>query len=190
MINQGTQTSIASDAVGAVEYQKIKLDVGAAGASSLFTGTLGAVTNLAGGTITSLANIVKGTITKLEGGTLGVMAAGTLTAGTVQTYGLVHADYFSTVVSTGTVDLGTIKAAVAGSAIYITDMIISAGTATNVNIASGGTSTPIIGTLYFTDNGGMVSNFTAPLKTASGSALVYKQSASVPLSITVTGYVD
>ena len=73
-INEGTQTNVASDLVGATEYPVMKMDVGAAGASSLFTGTLGAVTNLAGGTIT-----------KVEGGTVGeitlVKTAGTLSAG-------------------------------------------------------------------------------------------------------------
>jgi hypothetical protein len=193
-INEGTQTNIATDPVGTVNYQKIKLDIGAAGVSSLFTGTIPAVSNLATGTLASVANVVKGTITKIEGGTIGVVAAGTvtsLTAGTIQTYGLRHADAFSTVVSTGTNTMGTIKATVAGSSIYVTDLIISAGSATNVEIASGGTSTPIMGTLFLSAQGGAVMNFVIPMMTASGSALVYKQSTAVsPLSITCNGYVN
>ena len=186
-INEGTQTGIATDAVGTLNYQIVKLNVGAAGADSLFTNTLGTVQNLN-----------KGTITRIEGGTIGALAVGTITAGTltnlatgtVSTIGLIHADRWATVVSSGTSTLGTIKAAVSGSAIYITDITISAGTATNVVVASGGTSTPILGTLFFSTNGGMVGNFRNPLNTVSGSALVYKQSVDGALTITASGYVD
>lgn len=172
-ITQGTQSNIQTDTVGTTNYQVIKLDVGAAGASSLFTGTLKEVSNL-----------VKGTVTKLEGGTVGVLAAGT-----VSTLGLVHADAWATVVSTGTTTLGTIKAAVSGSSIYVTDIIISAGSATTVVVASGGTSTPLIGSLQFAQYGGMVSNFRTPLITTAGSPLVYQQSVGCPLSVTAQGYV-
>ena len=187
-ITQGTQTNVFTKVVtGGTEVQVVKLDIGSG-------------TNLAdfGGTITEVGNLVKGTITKLEGGTLGNLSAGTLTAltngtigaGTIQPYGLRHADAFSTVISSGTSTLGTIKAAVSGSAIYLTDLIISTGTITNVEIASGGTSTPIIGTLHLSTNGGAVINFNTPVSTASGSALVFKQSVSGPLTITALGYVD
>ena len=50
-ITEGTAKAIAADDVSSVWYQRIKLDVGADGAASPFTGTIGAVTNLAGGTI-------------------------------------------------------------------------------------------------------------------------------------------
>src|SRR3990167_10318073 len=79
-ITQGTQTDIATDDVSGVQFQKIKLDVGADGASSAFTGTLGAVTNLTGGTVT-----------RLEGGSV-VVTAGTLqnlVTGTVNFIGTV-----------------------------------------------------------------------------------------------------
>lgn len=39
LINQGTQTSVATDAVGTVNYQIVKLDFGTAGTTSLFGGT-------------------------------------------------------------------------------------------------------------------------------------------------------
>lgn len=171
LINQGTQTTVKSDLVSAVEYPVFKLDRGAAGASSLFTGTVDAVTNLAGGTVT-------------------VLAKGTVAAGTVDTISQLPPNSWGTVVSTGTLTLGTIKAAVAGSQIFVTDLIISAGSATNVEIGSGGTSTPIMGTLYFNANGGAVINFRSPIATTSGSALVFKQSAAIsPLSITAQGFV-
>src|SRR3990167_1518712 len=124
LINEGTQTNIAADAVGTQQYPYVKLDIGAAGAASAFTGTLGAITNLVGGTIT-----------KVNGGTVVVNSLGTLSQGTVQTFGQRHADEFATVISSGTSTLGTIKAAVSGSAIYVTNMVISSGSATNIVIA-------------------------------------------------------
>lgn len=185
-VNEGTQTNIAADTIGTVNYQIIKLNVGAAGADSLFTNTLG-----------TLQNLNKGTVTRVEGGTIstnqlnGTMTAGTLNAGTVITLGMRHADEFATVIASGTSVLGTIKAAVSGSAIYITGLFISAGSATNVEIASGGTSTRIAGTYFLNANGGVaLTPIDPPLRTASGSALVYKQSADIPLSIGAVGYVD
>lgn len=156
-INQGTQTNVATDAVGTVNYQIIKLDRGAAGASSLFTGTVDAVTNLA--------------------------------TGTVSTIGLSHPNYWGTVVSSGTSTMGTIKAAVAGSVIYVTDVTISVGSASNVSICSGTSTIPILGSLFFNANGGLVGNYNTPLQTVSGSALVYIQSANGPLTIQAAGYV-
>ena len=121
-----------------------------------------------GGTITSVTN---------------------LAFGTVDTF-YRHPDRFATVVSTGTSVMGTVKGSVGGSAIYVTDLVISAGTATNVEIGDGGTSKPIVGTLHFATNGGAVINFHTPISTTAGSALVYKQSANGPLTITASGYVD
>lgn len=185
-INQGTQTNIATDAIGTVNYQIVKLDRGAAGASSLFTGTVDAVTNLAGGTVSSVANLVKGTITRVEGGTLNSVGGTVIT----DNFTFRHGDAFATVINVGTSVFGTIKPAVSGSCIYVTDLVVSVGTASNVVIASGGTSTPILGTLHLSTNGGAVMNFKTPIATASGSALVYKQSADGPLTITALGYVD
>ena len=189
LVNEGTQTNIASDTVGTQQYQLVKLNVGAAGVDTLFTNTLGTLTNLG-----------KGTVTRLEGGTLTALAAGTITqgtlgvvaAGTVATLGLRHTDEFATVVNTGTSVMGTIRGSVAGSAIYVTGLVISAGSATNVEIASGGTSTPILGTIYLNANGGVaLTPINPPLRTASGSALVFKQSSAIsPLSITCVGYID
>jgi len=118
--------------------------------------------------------------------------AGTTTqTGTMQIIGLRHADEFATLVSSGTSTLGTIKGGVSGSAIYITGLVISVGSASNVVIASGGTSTPILGTLFFNANAGVVAMpFDPPIRTASGSALVYQQSTNGPITITVVGYVD
>ena len=87
--------------------------------------------------------------------------------------------------------MGTIRAAVSGSLIYVTGMVISVQAPSNVEIASGGTSTPILGTLFFAGSGGVAAMpFDPPIRTASGSALVYKQSANTGMSITVVGYID
>ena len=166
-INQGTQTSINTTTVGTVETQVVRIDVGSGTASQQWRGLV----TENGGTLNRT-----GTVLNVNFGTFDTFYR--------------HPDRFATVVSTGTNTLGTIKPAVSGSAIYVTDIIISAGTATNVEIASGGTSTPIMGTLHFSDNGGAVMNFVTPLSTASGSALVYKQSVAGPLTITTQGYVD
>lgn len=165
-INQGTQTQIYTKTNAGTEVQVIKLDIGSGTTLQDF-----------GGTVLAVNNVANGTINRINGGT-------------VDTIGFIHPDKFATVVSSGTSTLGTIKAAVAGSAIFVTDITISAGSASNVVVASGGTSTPILGTLFFNANGGMVGNFRTPLSTAVGSALVFQQSANGPLTFTVEGYVD
>ena len=151
-----------------------------------------------GGTIPTIANLTNGTVRISVGtvatGTLQNLVSGTINSGTVESLniGRRHADEFATVVTTGTNVLGTIRAAVAGSAIYVTGLVISVGSATNVEIASGGTSTPITGTFYLNANGGVaLTPIDPPLRTASGSALVYKQSAAIsPITITAVGYID
>jgi hypothetical protein len=136
---------------------------------------------------------------RTDGGTIGSITgmAAVSTLGTVVNlnFGTVdsfyrHPDAFATVISSGTSVVGTIKAAVSGSAIYVTDLIVSAGTATNVEIGNGGTSLPLVGTLFLNTNGGAVMNFRSPVKTSVGSALVYKQSVNGPVTLTVQGYVD
>ena len=181
VITEGTQSTIKTTDSGG-HIQHVRED----------GGTIGIVSNLTNGTVrVGVGTITTGTLQNLVSGTINAIAAGTITNGTVITQGLRHADEFATVVSTGTNVLGTIRAAVAGSAIYVTDLVVSAGSATNVEIASGGTSTRVLGTLYLNANGGAVMNFTTPIRTASGSALVYKQSAAIsPLSISVQGYID
>ncbi len=167
-VTQGTQSNLANDPVGTNIYPISKIDIGAAGASVPFTGTF------LGGTID------KGTIAQV----------GTVNSGTVDSVSQMPPNYWGTTVSNGTTTLGTIKPAVSGSAIFVTDLIISVGTlASNVVIGAGGTSTPFIGTLSFAANGGMVSNFRVPGSVTSGSALVYQQSVGIPLTITAQGFV-
>lgn len=180
LLNQGTQSAVPTDLIGTLNYPIVKLDVGALGASSPFTGTLGAVTNFAGGTITSL---VKGTIST------GTINTGTINTGTVDSVSQFPLNSFGTTVTTGTNTLGTIKPAVSGSAIFVTDILVSAGTTTTLVIGMGGTSTPLIGTISLAANGGFVSNYRVPGSVISGSALVYQQSVGGVLSLSVNGFV-
>jgi len=171
-ITQGTQTNIKTTTDSGAEIQHTRVDGGTVGVLS------------------SVSNLVKGTITALAAGTITGGTLQNLNFGTVDTY-YRHPDRFATVVSSGTNTMGTVKAGIAGSAIYVTDLIVSAGSATNVEIGNGGTNLPLIGTLHLSANGGAVMNFTTPISTSAGSALVYKQSTAVsPLSITCLGYVD
>lgn len=163
LINQGTELPIMTDTVGTLRYQVIKLDVGASGAAVPFVAT----------TPITVGTLNKGTV-----------------VGTVDVVSQDAPGAFATTIASGTSTLGTIKAAVGGSVIYVTDLVVSVGTvASNVTIASGGTSTPMMAPLSFAANGGMVSNFSVPIRTASGSALVYKQSFDGVLSITASGFV-
>ena len=184
-VNQGTQTVMAADDLSSVYYPRVKISVGADGVAADWQGTISSV---AAGTQNTLGTV--GVVNSIVAGTQNTLGTvGNLNFGTVDLF-YRHVDRFATVVSTGTTTLGTIKALVSGSAIYVTDLIISAGSATVVVIGNGGTSTPMIGSLQLNQNGGMVANFVTPLATASGSALVYQQSVGCPLSITCAGYVD
>jgi len=171
-IQEGTQTFLKSTTVGTTEVSHVQIE----------GGTVGLVSVLAKGTIA--VGTVSMTTGTMNGGTLS-----NLNFGTVDSF-YRHPDEFATVVSTGTSTLGTLKAAVSGSAIYITDLTVSAGTATNFELGNGGTATPILGTLHLDDLGGAVMNFRTPIRTSAGSALVYKQSVDGPLTITAQGYVD
>lgn len=178
LITQGTATNLPVDLIGTVNYPIAKLDIGALGASVPFTGTLGAVTNVAGGTIGVLT---AGTITGLS--------KGTISTGTVDAISQFPPNQWGTnVVTTGSA-LGTIKAAVAGSAIFITDLIISAGSTTSLFIGMGGSSTPFMANINLGATGGFVSNFRVPGSITSGSALVYQQTVPGTLSIYATGFV-
>lgn len=161
VVNFGTQGTLASDDISSVHYPRVKIAVGADGVAADWAGTIGTIVNLNNGSIDAL-NI-----------------------------GRRHADEFATVVTSGTSTLGTIRAAVTGSVIYVTGVVISVQAASNVVVASGGTSTPILGTLFFAGSGGVAAMpFDPPIRTASGSALVYQQSANTGMSITAVGYID
>src|SRR3990167_1000978 len=159
-INEGTQTSIYSELLSGTEIPKFKLDIGAAGASSAFTGTLGAVTNLAGGTVT-----------RIGGGSI-VVTGGTINTGTIfaQTIGteLKPTNEIATQVTLTGTATGTLVAANTGSIHYVTSLIMSVQSSGRVVIASGTPTSPIVGTMHFGDNGGIAAMpINPPLRTAS-----------------------
>lgn len=194
-VTEGTQTDVYSVANAGTEIPIVKLDIGGGTAVSDFGGTLPVVTtvaNLTNGTVrVSVGTITTGTLQNLVSGTINALAAGTIAAGTVQTFGLRHADEFATVVTSGTSTLGTIRSLVSGSAIYVTGIAISVQAASNVVIGNGGTSLPILGTLFFAGSAGIaLTPIDPPLRTTAGSALVYQQSANTGMTITAVGYID
>lgn len=78
-VNEGTAKNVATDAVGTVNYQVIKVDVGTAGASSPWTGNV-VVTS---GSITQIAGT-----TKLDGRVArNILSYGTTFGGTAAGYG-------------------------------------------------------------------------------------------------------
>ena len=171
-INEGTQTVMKSTDNTSVQTPHVNVD------------------NVTG-TLAEISNIVKGTTTEVEnlaGGTVGIV-----TAGTVDTVGLRHADAYGSSVSvasgTGGADL---HGAVAGSSIFVTDLVISVGdTAMQVSLHPGGTAnTATFGPYDFAANGGAVVNFRTPRQVTSGSALVYTTNADGTVTIEIDGYIN
>lgn len=191
-ITEGTQTDVLSYLNAGTEIPAVKLDTGVGTAVLNWGGTIPTVANLTNGTVRiSVGTITTGTLQNLVTGTINALAAGTITAGTVLTLGLRHADEFATAVSSVNTTMGTIRAAVAGSAIYVTSLVISVGVASNVVIGNGTNTNPMAGTFFFNSNGGIAAMpIDPPWRTSSGSALVYQQSATGSLTITATGYID
>jgi hypothetical protein len=171
-ITEGTTTNIKTTTDSGAEIQHIRAD----------GGTVGLLSSLTNGTVrVSVGTIVAGTLTALGNGTIG--------AGTVQTYGLRHADAFATITSnTGTM-LGTVKAGVAGSAHYITDMTISAQTEANVALYAGSTLVRA-GTYYLADNGGLVNNLNTPIIIDAGSEITFNTIGTGLVTLELRGYID
>ena len=186
-VNTGTAATIRTDDVSGVQYPVVKVDLGADGVSSAFTGTLGAVTNLAGGTVGILT---AGTLTALGAGTV---TAWTINRGTVQTIGtsIRHIAEFATAVTLTGTATGTLQAAVSGSVHYVTTLIVSVESAGRVSIASGTPTSLIIGTMNFNANGGIAAMpINPPLRTASGSALVFNQSGTGVIGLYAGGFTE
>lgn len=184
-INTGTTTFLPGDSVGTLTYPVTKIDIGAAGASSAWTGNVG----VGSGTITT--GSIKVTTGTVNAGTIntGTINTGTINIGTVDTKTALPLNYWGTTIQSSGTALGTLKALVSGSAIHITDIIISVGSASNVVIGNGSVGIPLLGTLNFNANGGIVSNFQSPLQATSGSPVVYQQTVAGPLSITANGFI-
>lgn len=146
LVTQGTQTQLANDVVGTNVYPVSKIDIGAAGASTLFTGTfLGGTINVG----TFQVNPVP-TITPLIQGTLG-------TAG---------GSFFGTLSA----------ASGAGTKQYITGISVAGQSGTvDVRILAGTAiqGTGILGAGVVTPGGGYVRDFTVPFMTGTNAELTY-----------------
>ena len=177
-LTQGTQTIIRTDLVMGTETQVVRLDIGSGTTASNF-----------GGTISRVTDLLKGTVTNLVSGTINALASGTISAGTVQPYGLRHADAFATIVSNSGTVLGTVKAGVAGSAHYITDMLISAQGACTAVVYAGSTLVRG-GTYYFGANGGLINNLNTPITIDAGSAITFSTVGTGLVTLEIRGYID
>src|SRR3990172_1149615 len=106
-INEGSSKYIHVDSVGTEVYNVTKIDIGAAGASNLFTGTITEVANLAKGTInvaTVSGNL--GTLSMLNAGTIAsvgtIPGVGTLTnVGSITNIGMLHGGTVGSVAGVG-----------------------------------------------------------------------------------------
>ena len=82
----------------------------------------------------------------------------------------------------------TIKAATSGSSIYITDLIISTGTAMNIQLQDGD-ATVMMYPVYLSANVPFEKTFSTPLKITASKALAIKGSAYGTVTCTFGGYV-
>jgi len=70
-------------------------------------------------------------------------------------------------------------------------LIVSVESTGRVAIASGTPTSPIIGTMTFAANGGIAAMpVNPPLRTTSGSALVFNQSGTGVIGIFASGYTE
>lgn len=154
LVTQGTQTQLANDVVGTNVYPISKIDYGAAGVSTLFTGTILQVTTISGIASGSVTGTIQQNpvpvVTPLNQGTLGTAGGsffGTLSAvsgaGTKQ-----YITGLSVIGQAGTVDVRIL----AGSAIQGTG-VLGAG-----NVVPGG---------------GYVRDFTNPFPTGTNAEITY-----------------
>ena len=144
LINAGTQISIANDSVGGTMYQTVKLDMGAPGASNPFSGTIPAISNLAGGTISSdtiiggtlqqLNNL--GTLPNLPGGSIAVTSIPNITNGTMNLIGTVNAIGTFPNLPGGTLNAGTVQVSGGTLGILTNGTLSSSGTSTGVGVLS------------------------------------------------------
>lgn len=97
VVNEGTQSAVAVDTVGTLDYGVVKLDVGATGVSSPFTGTLLETTTVStvaavgqihnAGTVAALPDLPGGTVDLVTT----VTTVGTVTGmGTLASVGVIH----------------------------------------------------------------------------------------------------
>ncbi len=127
LINPGTTTAVATDAIGTVQYQIVKLDVGADGVSAPLSSSnpLPTTSTVTAGTITKVTNLAGGSVI--------------VTSGTIDSLPNISG---SVVMTVGTISsippISGSVAMTAGTITSIPDIDINSGTITKVtNIASG-----------------------------------------------------
>lgn len=190
-VTAGTTNGLPVDTVSGTMFPYSKIDVGAVGSSVPWQGS---VTVNGGSIVQTVGTVNTGTINTgtinvgtfvANGGTIG-----TLGIGTVDAVSALPLNVWGTTINTAASAFGTIKAAVSGSTIYITDLEISMGIVPGtVALYSGGTAFVIAGTWSFNANGGLVTNRKTPIFATSGSAICYQQQGTATLSITASGFV-
>lgn len=165
------------------------------------------VANIVGGTQDTLGTVdllKNGTLSVVKAGTIGlvgtvpgigVLADGTikkitnLAGGTVEAVNMPHSDDFGAVGTLGGTATGTIKALVSGSAIIVTDLMISSEGAATVIIGDG-TPTSRLAEIFFPSGANTpITGLLTPIKTTSGSALVYSTGGGTA-AVTATGYIN
>lgn len=169
LVTQGTQTAVYSLNNGGTEIPVIKLDVGAGTTLSAFTGTLDAVTNLAGGTIT---NIGGGTI---QHSSLPVQLGTSFTV-----VGTAGAGFWGTIIA----------AAGAGTKQYVSgvDIIGVGGTVevvvTNIGV-TGSAGAGILARGFIPPSGGISKNFNPVIASSTNGTLAYWMGGAGTVDITV-----
>src|SRR3990167_5146562 len=183
IINEGTQTALSANQNGTVHIPFTKLDAGIGSARLDWNGT-----------VPFVGNLNTGTITRLGGGSV-VVTGGTVNTGTIfaKTIGTEIAptnEFVGSATLTGTAT-GTLRAAVTGSQIFVTTLIVSVESAGSVSVASGTPTIPLNGTMTFAANGGIAAMpINPPLRTVSGSALVFNQSGTGVIGIWASGFIE
>jgi hypothetical protein len=146
---------------------------------------------LLGGTV---ANLDAGTITRVQGGTIGnldggsvVVTVGTITAGTV-VEGL-HDDTFGSSGTLGGTATGTIVGSVSGSALYVTDLMISSEGAATVIIGDGTPTVPLAEVFFAGAGNAPMPGMKTPIQSSGGSDVVYSTGGGT-VAVVATGYID
>lgn len=174
-INLGTQTPIASDIVSGTQYQTIKLDMGTAGVSNPFSGTIPSLSSV--GTLGSITDI-------------GMVHAGSfqVTSGTTQ-LNASPTNHIFTFAALGTAGAGTAFGTIAGTSssgtqYCVTDwsIIVVSGTPTvALSFGTNGGAMPIgtgvIDIGAFPPGGGLAKTTLQPINSGTNAQIVYCISA-------------
>ena len=168
-LNQGTEKAVATDQIGTVNYQIVKLDMGTAGVSNPFSGTIPTVTNLAGGTL------------KLDGRSgRNILSYGTTFGGTAAGYG--------TLVGSAAVGAGT--------SIWVNDLSIinSKGTGNLTALIGFGTAlngTSVLAKGDFSAQGGIEKHYSLPVNAGmTNSDLVCYIGAAGTIDVNVSYFIS